>query len=241
MTVDKIQFAEKLKDIFEKNKLCEFICFTDKFHALTERMLTVNEYMNLTAIKDVDGVILKHYADSLYISKYLDKGARIIDIGCGAGFPSLVLAIARDDLSIVALDSTAKRINYITETAEMLGLTNIKAISARAEELASTEMRESFDYATARAVARMNLLNELCIPYVKVGGKFIAMKANAEDELDEAKRGISILGGEFVKAEKYSLTDGENVEPRTLIHINKVKKTDVKYPRNNSQMKKKPL
>ena len=245
MTVDKELFTEKFITAMKCNSLPEFAleALAEKFHVLTERMLTVNEYMNLTAITDIDGVILKHYADSLTASKHIPENASVIDVGCGAGFPSLPLAIARPDLRITALDSTAKRINYIAETAEMMELTNISCVTARAEELAhDTEYRGMFDIACARAVARLNVLCELCIPYVKKGGRFVAMKANSAEEVAEAALAVKKLGGKTVSNDTFSLvsTTGEN-EPRSVIIIEKISETPENYPRNNSQIKKKPL
>lgn len=242
--INKPEFSEKFASALTKNGLGEFTedRISDSLYALTERMLTVNEYMNLTAITDIDEIILKHYVDSLMISKYIPTGTSVIDVGCGAGFPSLPLAIARPDLKITALDSTAKRINYIIETAGMLGITNITAIAARAEEAANEPShRENFDIACARAVARLNVLCELCIPFVKVGGSFVAMKANAAEELAEAEKAFAKLGGELVSADKFELASDTSFEPRCIISVKKVSQTPKNYPRNNSQIKKKPL
>ncbi|MBQ8510153.1 MAG: 16S rRNA (guanine(527)-N(7))-methyltransferase RsmG [Clostridia bacterium] len=239
-------FCEKFTRILTANKLDEFASgeLAEKFWRLTVRMLEVNEYMNLTAITDPDAVICKHYADSLTASAYIKEGASVIDVGCGAGFPSLPLAIARPDLRVTALDSTAKRVNYIRETAEILGLDNITCIAARAEDEAhNPALREKFDISCARAVARLNVLCELCIPYVKVGGQFVAMKANAEDELEEAKRAIPTLGGRLLRADHIELIsgNGEEPNPRTIIVIEKISPSPKNYPRNNAQIKKKPL
>lgn len=246
MTVHNDIFTGKLTLALQKNGLSEFASdnIIESLRALTERMLSVNEYMNLTAITELDGVILKHYVDSLMAAKYIPEGASVIDVGCGAGFPSLPLAIARPDLKITALDSTAKRINYIKETAAMLNIPNISCIAARAEELGNdADFRESFDVSCARAVARLNVLCELCLPFVKRGGKFIAMKANFEEELDEAANAVRKLGGKQVSADKFSLTpiNGDADEPRAVIVIEKISETPKNYPRNNSQIKKKPL
>ncbi len=246
MTVDKAIFTEKFICAMNLNALSEFAAeaLAERFHALTERMLTVNEHMNLTAITDMDGVILKHYVDSLTASKYIPQNASVIDVGCGAGFPSLPLAIARPDLHITALDSTAKRINYIKETAEMLDITGISAVAARAEELAhSAEFRGQFDIACARAVARLNVLCELCMPYVKKGGSFVAMKANSAEEVTEAKSAVKKLGGKIISDDSFTLVShcGNGDDPRSVIVIEKISETPEIYPRNNSQIKKKPL
>ena len=242
--INKSDFCQKAASVLTKNALGEFVSqdILDKLYALTERMLTVNEYMNLTAITDIDEIILKHYADSLVVTKYIPSDASVIDVGCGAGFPSLPLAIARPDVKITALDSTAKRINYINETAEVLGVTNITAVAARAEEAANMPLyREKFDVSCARAVARLNVLSELCIPFVKVGGSFVAMKANAAEELSESQTAFAKLGGEFVSADTFELLSDISAEPRCIISVKKVAQTPKNYPRNNSQIKKKPL
>ena len=238
-------FIQQYVDIMRANRLDEFATeeLAEKFFALTERMLEVNEHMNLTAIREVPDIIAKHYADSLMAAKYLPQGARVIDIGCGAGFPSLPLAIARPDVIVTALDSTAKRVNYISETAKLLGLDNILTVTARAEEMAkNASHRERYDVATARAVARLNVLCELCLGYVKVGGCFISMKAELGSELDEAHRAISAMGGKLEAADTISLTlpDGVNAS-RTIVTIRKKSSTPPNYPRNNSQITKKPL
>ena len=238
-------FIQQYVDIMRANRLDEFATeeLAEKFFALTERMLEVNEHMNLTAIREVPDIIAKHYADSLMAAKYLPQGARVIDIGCGAGFPSLPLAIARPDVIVTALDSTAKRVNYISETAKLLGLDNILTVTARAEEMAkNASHRERYDVATARAVARLNVLCELCLGYVKVGGCFISMKAELGSELDEAHRAISAMGGKLEAADTISLMlpDGVNAS-RTIVTIRKKSSTPPNYPRNNSQITKKPL
>ena len=238
-------FIQQYVDIMRANRLDEFATeeLAEKFFALTERMLEVNEHMNLTAIREVPDIIAKHYADSLMAAKYLPQGARVIDIGCGAGFPSLPLAIARPDVIVTALDSTAKRVNYISETAKLLGLDNILTVTARAEEMAkNASHRERYDVATARAVARLNVLCELCLGYVKVGGCFISMKAELGSELDEAHRAISAMGGKLEAADTISLKlpDGVNAS-RTIVTIRKKSSTPPNYPRNNSQITKKPL
>lgn len=238
-------FTERFKEILTANNLGRFATdeLAERFNALTDRMLEVNAHMNLTAITDEDGVILKHYADSLVIADIIPEGASVIDVGCGAGFPSLPLAIARPDLKITALDSTAKRVNYIAETAEILGLTNISAVAARAEETASKPaMREMFDISCARAVARFSALCELCLPFVRTGGEFLALKGHSEDEVSEASNAIKKLGGVLISSTSYniSLPGGEN-NPRSLVRVKKNSRTPEIYPRNWSQISKKPL
>jgi 16S rRNA (guanine(527)-N(7))-methyltransferase RsmG len=207
-------------------------------------MLTVGEQFNLTAIREPSRVILLHYIDSLAGAKFFPEGASVIDVGCGAGFPTLPLAILRPDLRITALDSTAKRVNYVADTAKLLGLTNVTPLVARAEDAARDHaLREGFDCATARAVAALPVLSELCLPFVKVGGLFVAMKGRGgKEELAQSKNAIFLLGG---KAESITDTpilspDGETFEHTTVL-IRKKTMTGAKYPRAYAKIVKAPL
>lgn len=239
------QFKEKLISAFEANAISVEI--TDekvqKLFELTNIMLEVNKVMNLTAITDEDAIIVKHYADSLTVSKYIPQGAKVIDVGCGAGFPCLPLAVFREDLDITALDSTAKRIRYIQETASKLGISNITAIAARAEELGKQNgYRECFDVATARAVAALPVLSELCLPFVKVGGLFVSMKASqGVAEATDAQNAIKLCGGGIKTVDKLLLLSEQISDERTIISIAKTSPTPSKYPRHYSQITKKPL
>lgn len=214
------------------------------FFQLTEIMLETNKSMNLTAIKEEKAVILKHYVDSLLVSPYIPTSATVLDVGCGAGFPTFPLAIARPDLTITALDSTAKRIAYVQRTARELGLSNVTALAARAEELAHTaEHREHYDVVTARAVAALPALTELCLPFVKKGGLFLPMKAKqTETEIQEAGNAVRLCGGKLVEIHAFFLRgdEGED-ESRTLAHISKISATPKNYPRHFSKISKKPL
>ncbi len=242
--MERSAFILECQRAFDVN---EMVCSEEQaaqLYDLTVRMLEVNQTMNLTAITDEKAIILRHYADSLTISRYIPENTRVIDVGCGAGFPTLPLAIFRPDLQITALDGTAKRIRYVEETAKMLSLPNVTAIAGRAEEYAqNSEYRERFDIATARAVAALPMLSELCLGFVRVGGAMIAMKAQqAADEVEMAKNAIFQCGGALEKVLSCSLIqdDGQK-EQRKLVLIQKIKNTPQKYPRHFSQISKKPL
>jgi 16S rRNA (guanine527-N7)-methyltransferase len=205
-------------------------------------MLTVNEYMNLTAIKDPAAIILLHYADSLTAARFLPENGKIADIGCGAGFPCLPLAICRPDLSILALDSTEKRIQYVKQTAELLKCENLSAVAMRAEEAGKGGYREQFDVCTARAVASLPALSELCLPFVRIGGTFLAMKGKkGEEELKEATSAIKKLGGEVAELHAITLRSQAEEDTRYLIEIKKVKPTPAEFPRQWARILKKPL
>lgn len=216
---------------------------TALFWKLTEHMLAVNEQMNLTAVRDAESVIYLHYADSLMISEEIPRGVTLCDVGCGAGFPTLPLAIARLDLHFTAIDSTEKKVRYVVETAKLLGIGDrLNAISARAETLGQGEMREVFACVTARAVSNLRMLSELCLPLVAVGGAFLSMKgANWEVEYREAENAISLLGGRLEKTEEFEIRNGDESEKRCLLVIRKVAPCPPKYPRAWGKIKNKPL
>lgn len=243
--INKQDFTSKITKIFKDNGLSSLLSMDrmESFYQLTVRMLTENEKYNLTAITDLDKIILNHYADCVTLSAKLKKGASVIDVGCGAGFPSLPLAIVRPDLKITAMDSTAKRVNYVAETAKMLGLDNLTAVTMRAEDGGKDPTyREKFDYATARAVAEMRILTELALPFVKVGGQMVAMKGkNAEFELTAAKKAIATLGGRNTVCENITLKGNGETLTHPFIIIDKKEKTPSNLPRPFAQISKKPL
>lgn len=211
-----------------------------QFELYYQTLVEWNEKMNLTAITNKEDVYLKHFYDSLTISfDYPLNNQSLCDIGAGAGFPSIPLKIVYPDLKITIVDSLSKRITFLKHLVQVLQLNDVNAISARAEEYAK-DHRESFDIVTARAVARLNILDELCLPLVKMDGDFITLKGlKAKEELSEAKQGIEKLGGIIKKEVDFTLTN-EN-DHRCNIFIHKTKQTPVKYPRQFGQIKKKPL
>lgn len=216
---------------------------TEAFWRLTEHMLKINEQMNLTAVRDLEAVVFLHYADSLMIADAVPRGAKLCDVGCGAGFPSLPLAIVRDDLSFYAVDSTEKKIRYVAETAALFGLSGrFETHSTRAEELGRGELRESFPCVTARAVSNLRMLSELCLPLVAPGGIFLSMKgANWREEYENAEDAIALLGGTLEKADEFELRNGYISERRCLLMIRKINATPAKYPRTWGKIKNKPL
>lgn len=212
------------------------------FYTFGEHLLEVNRTTNLTAIRNMPDVVAKHFVDSLLVSQYIPKGATVLDLGCGAGFPSIPLAIARPDLSVAALDSTAKKISFVNESAKLLNLSNLFAIVGRAEDPVFAKELGRFDVVTSRAVARLNILSELCMPYVRVGGTFLPLKAaKAEEELFEAKRAISFLGGDDPVTHSHVLLTDVAKEPRCVIEITKKREIPKGYPRAYAAILKKPL
>lgn len=212
----------------------------DKLITYAELLKEWNEKINLTAITDDEGIATKHFLDSLTAITTGYVTGKVIDVGTGAGFPGIVLALAKNDISLTLLDSLNKRINFLSEVCDKTGL-NVECIHQRAEDGAHRpELREAFDTVTARAVANMTVLAELCLPYLKVGGRFLALKGPmAEDELDGARRTIAILGGEVEKILecKVPYTDLSH----KIIIIKKVKKTPMKYPRKPGFIAKNPI
>ena len=245
MELNEQSFKAELSRVFKENGLGSLLNIekSDAFYKLTVRMLEENEKYNLTAITEPSKIILNHYADCASIASRLPKGAKIIDVGCGAGFPTLPLAIVRQDVEILAIDSTEKRVKYVFETAKMLSLTGVSCRAMRAEDGAKDPtLREKFDFATARAVAELRVLLELCLPYVKVGGKMIAMKGkNAEFELQASKKAISMLGGKNPVIESVKLVGGGEELSHPLIIIDKKSKTPDAYPRPYAKISKSPL
>lgn len=241
---DREGFLTALHRCFDASGLNEYLTDgrEDKYALLCERLFSENKRYNLTAIKDAPRAAYLHFCDSVALAPLIPENARLLDVGCGGGFPSLPLAIARPDLTITAMDATEKKVLYVNESARLLGLRNIQAISARAEEAANGELREGFDIVTARAVASLPVLSELCLPFVRIGGAFYAMKgAGAEEETRAASRAFSLLGGSLVSVTPLKVLGGEEVQSRFAVTIRKTGKTPDGYPRHFSKISKKPL
>ena len=205
-----------------------------------ELMLQKNEVMNLTRITEPVAVAQLHLLDSAMLLKYADfRGKTVADIGTGAGFPGMPLRILEPDFDLTLLDSLGKRVDWLKETCDALGLARVSCIHARAEEFAA-EKRESFDLVTSRAVANLPVLAELCLPLVKVGGQFLAMKSvDSEDEIASAKNAIKTLGGRIAKVEDYTIPTSDVVH--RLVIIEKIAPTPARYPRAFAKIKKAPL
>lgn len=231
--------TEKLKKIFAESgfELTDKQC--GQFETLTEYMLEYNKNVNLTRITEQNEVIEKHYLDSVLPLGMTEfpQNAKVIDVGTGAGFPSVPMKIYRNDLQFTLLDSLNKRVVYLGLLCEKLGIV-CETVHARSEEASRTpEFREKFDVAVARAVANLPALCEYCLPFVKVGGIFVALKG-AEDECEIAQNAVNQLGGKIEKNIPYALP---SVDSRNLIIIRKIASTPTKYPRSAVNITKKPL
>lgn len=222
---------------------------TDKqkqqFKLYFKMLIEVNEHVNLTRITEEDEVYLKHFYDSitplLTFGEVFKDGTTLCDVGAGAGFPSIPLKILKPSLKVTIVDSLQKRLNFLKDLISELGLTDVELVHGRAEDVGQNKLyREKFDIVTARAVARMSVLSEYCLPLVKKGGYFVALKGpKAEDELDDGKKALEILGGKLIKDEELTLPESE--EERTLVLVQKVKSTPKKYPRQAGTPRRKPI
>lgn len=213
----------------------------DDFTTYYNMLIDWNEKINLTAITKPEEVAVKHFVDSLTLLKYVDikPNSTLIDVGTGAGFPSIPLGIIRKDIKITLLDSLKKRLIFLKEVSDALGI-NCNIVHARAEQAGvNPDYREKFDIATSRAVASLNVLSEYCLPLVSVGGIFIAMKGlNIKDEIDNSFNAIQTLGGKIKSVSEFNLIDKST---RNIVVINKISKTVDKYPRQGVKISKKPL
>lgn len=243
MAVIKEEFlaaAKKVLPEFATDELAE------KLDVLASHLADVGSRMNLTAITEPTAVVWLHLIDSLYAARILSgvqgsiPSRKIADVGSGGGFPALPVAAAIPQMSVTAIDSTEKKCNYIAGCAEVMGLTNVDTAAVRAEEYARTDARESFGAVTARAVARLNVLMELCLPLVGIGGLFIAMKgATAEEEAAEAESAAKKLGA--VLYDKITYTLPGYADERMILVYRKIAHTSAEYPRQYAKISKNPL
>ncbi len=231
---------EKIEYILKEFDKCDISLSKEqgeKLLKLYDFLVEYNEKVNLTAITDFEEVVIKHFVDSIlpFSKLSIDEGASFIDVGTGAGFPSIPLLIYRPDLEGTLLEALNKRCVFLEAACELVGV-KAKVFHGRAEDYVK-DKREQFDIATARAVAAMPVLCEYCLPYVKTGGRFVALKSVNENS-EESEKAIKILGGKTEQILDYEITNGDN---RRLFIIKKISQTPTKYPRNPSMIKKKPL
>lgn len=240
----KATFCNRLTEVFSALALDRLITpeRAEAFYELYRFLCEENEKYNLTAVTDPDGVILLHFADSLMGEALIPHGSTLIDIGCGAGFPSLPLALCRPDLKITATDATAKKISFVTEAASRLGIKNLTALAGRAEILGRGTMRDSFDVATARAVAALPMLLELCAPFVRKGGHVLALKGRtAMEELDASRHAVGELKCKVSFTKEYKIGEGESEQGRGILLFQKIAPTPDAFPRPFAKIKSKPL
>lgn len=237
-------FFAQFCEIFAENGLDRFCDgqTIQAFEKFTDLLRRVNAHTNLTAIREIPDIIAKHYADCLLAERYFPQGASVLDVGCGGGFPSIPLAITRPDLQITAVDSTAKKIAFVQDAATALPLPNLAPICTRIEDRAFASKKSSFDIGTSRAVARLSVLIELILPYIRQGGAMVALKgASGDEELSEAQRAIAALGGEITQVDHLRLHQHASSEQRTIIVIKKIRPSPPQYPRQYSAILKKSL
>ncbi len=207
----------------------------NKFERYKKLLKEYNAMFNITAITDDEEIVKKHFIDSLFGADYIS--GKLIDVGSGGGFPAIPIKIYNDDIDVTLLEATEKKCNFLNIVIKELNLKNIRVVNGRAEELAKLNFRESFDFASARAVARLNTLLEYCLPFVKKGGKFISYKGDAQEEVNECKNALKELGGEIETVKNFDFYGAK----RSIVVVKKVKNTPPKYPRGKGKERKNPL
>lgn len=233
---------EIIENLFKMHKITLNSTQINQFYRYFELLIEYNKQFNLTSITDFKEVIVKHFIDSVLNYTYFKQNATICDMGSGAGFPGIPLKIMRPDLSITLVDSLNKRVNFLNNVIKELNLTQIAAIHSRAQELQNIVSRETFDYITARAVAPLNILLELCIPYLKINGEMIALKSiNYNEEINNAKNALKLLDSSINHTEEYTLNNTNDTYQRAIIYITKNDRTDLKYPRQKNKITLQPL
>lgn len=239
--MEKKVFIEKMQEKSKDLGVRFLVEQTEQFFEYMNLLIEWNEKMNLTAITDPEEIILKHFIDSITILKEIEDNSKIVDVGTGAGFPGIPLSIMNPTLKITLVDSLNKRLIFLQEVVNKLQLKNIEIVHARAEEFGQNKKyRESFDISTSRAVANLSTLSEYLIPLVKVGGKVISMKAaDAQQEINEAKKAVEVLGGIIEKIDEFNLPQSDI--GRTVIIIRKEKTTPNKFPRKPGTPSKEPI
>lgn len=237
----KEEFSQKIQEYSNEIGVLLNEKQINQIYTYMNLLLEWNEKINLTAITKPEEIILKHFIDSMTIAKEIEEEARLIDVGTGAGFPGIPLKIIREDMEVTLLDSLNKRILFLQEVINQLSLTKVEAIHSRVEEFGKNKKyRESFDYATSRAVANLSTLSEYLIPLVKVNGCCISMKGpDIKEEIQQSKKAILLLGGKIEKIHNFQLPKSDI--KRNVIVIRKVKKTPPKYPRKPGMAAKEPI
>lgn len=238
--MEKIVFKKKMNELLSEINIEINENKIDMFYLYMQELLEWNKKINLTAIEDENEIILKHFIDSLTVQKYIKNSQNIIDIGTGAGFPGIPLAIVNEKSNIVLLDSLNKRINFLNNVIQKLELSNVKAIHGRAEDLAKiVQHREKYDIVISRAVAPFNVLLEYMLPFNKVNSYTIAMKGSNIEEVDISNNALKKLGGKIEKIEKINLANTDI--KRNIIIVRKIEETPKKFPRKAGIPKKEPL
>lgn len=235
------EFCQKMKEQVRKIGILLEEKQINQFYQYMQLLLEWNQKINLTAITKPDEIVLKHFIDSLTIAKYIEKNAKLVDVGTGAGFPGIPLKIIREDIEVTLIDSLNKRINFLKEVIEQLSLSKIEVFHSRAEEFGkNSKYRENFDCATSRAVANLSTLSEYLIPLVKVKGICISMKGSeVEEEIEQSKKAISVLGGNIETIDKFQLPNS-NIN-RNIIILRKIRNTPNQYPRKAGLPAKEPI